>query len=242
MWVLTRSKITKIIIGVLLLVLGALWLVEATGIFDFEVNLFFDGWWAVLCMVIFLISIVSDGPNFGNILCFCLFLVLFLDAQDIIPKNFNIWLLLFAVIILFIGGKIIFSAFKKPSTQVTSTSGASYGTKNETHAGDDINRTHTKYLFTGELVRFTGVTVGNVSFEVNFSSVTLDFTGAVFTEDSSVSVNNNFGETKIILPQDMKADVMKEVAFGSVKEMTNGTVRVRMKLDCAFGAISVKNA
>ncbi len=239
MFVVTRSKITKIIIGILFIVLGALWLIEATGIFDFEVNLFFDGWWAVLCMVIFLISIVSDGPNFGNILCFCIFLVLFLDAQEWIPVDINIWLLLFAVIVLFIGGKIVLSAFRKPQVRITSENSFS-GTA--TQVGDEVNRTHTKYVFTGENVCFSGVTVGNISYEISFGSLTLDFTGATFTENSYLSVNTNFGETKIILPAGVKADVMKDVAFGSVKDISVGTTPVRMKLDCAFGAITVKNA
>ncbi len=236
---MTRSKITKIIIGLLFLVLGALWLIEATGIFDFEVNLFFDGWWAVLCMVIFLISIVSDGPNFGNVLCFCIFLVLFLDTRDWIPGDINIWLLLFAVIVLFIGGKIILSAFRKPQVQVAT--GNSFSA-NATQASDDVNRTYTKYIFTGENVRFSGVTVGNISYEINFGSLTLDFTDAIFTEDSYLFVNTNFAETKIILPAGVKADVMKDVAFASVKDISVGTTPVRMKLDCAFGAITVKNA
>lgn len=242
---MTRSKITKIIIGLCLIVLGGLWLFEAFGIIDFHFELFFDGWWAVLCMVIFIISMVSDGPNFGNILCFLIFFVLFLNARDLIPAQINLWLLLFAVIVLVIGGKLVLGAFRKGGVQVTPQGGTAKeqdGTKT-TYATDDINRVHSKYLFTGETVRFDGVTVGKLSFEVNFSGVTLNFSGAHFTEESHISVSTNFGETKIILPTGVRAAVIEDAAIGSVKNTTVGTAgSVSMKLETAFGAISVRNA
>lgn len=243
---MTRSKIVKIIIGLCLIVLGGLWLFEAFGIIDFHFELFFDGWWAVLCMVIFIISMVSDGPNFGNILCFLIFFVLFLNARDLIPAQIDLWLLLFAVIVLVIGGKLILGAFRKSGTQISPQGGSA--TKEEggaktTYATDDINRIHSKYLFTGETVRFDGVTVGKLSFEVNFSGVTLDFSRASFTEDSHISVSTNFGETKIILPAGVHAKVTEDAAIASVKNTTVGTAgSVAMKLEVAFGAISVRNA
>lgn len=243
---MTRSKIVKIIIGVCLIVLGGLWLFEAFGIIDFHFELFFDGWWAVLCMVIFIISMVSDGPNFGNILCFCIFFILFLNARDLIPKQIDLWLLLFAVIVLVIGGKLILGAFRKSGVQVTpqnrSAAKEESGAKT-TYATDDINRIHSKYFFTGETVRFDGVTIGKLSFEVNFSGVTLNFSSAHFTEESHISVSTNFGETKIILPADACAQVTEDATFGSVKNAATGTATtVPMKLEATFGAISVRNA
>ena len=240
---MTRSKIVKIIIGLLLIILGGLWLFEAFGVFDFEIDLFFDGWWAVLGMVIFVVSMVSDGPNFGNILCFCIFLVLFLNASDLIPDRIDLWLVLFAVIVLVIGGKLVLGAFRKSGTAAVSSSAETSSAHNTTYATDDVNHTHSKYLFTGETVRFDGVTVGKLSFEVNFSSVTLNFAGAIFTEESCITVDTNFGETKIILPAGIRAGIVEDATFGSVKNTAVGTAgEASMKLNVAFGAINVKNA
>jgi len=231
---MNRQKIKKLIIGLVLLVLGVAWLGDAVNLWNFD--LFFPGWWAALLMLCFFVSVVSDGPNVGNVFFMLVFGAVVLKENHIIPEAVNIWLVAFALAVIIFGGKIIVDALrgnknvKHPEYEEKFVSGS-------TASGGS----HVNYTFAGETLRFAGQTIHDCSYSVSFGSLTLDFSGAYFAEDAYLSVAANFGEAKIILPPGVKADPQNSAAFASIKNQSEGNASVKCKFDCAFGCISVKN-
>lgn len=231
---MSRQKTKKLIIGIVLLVLGVAWLGDAVNFWDFD--LFFPGWWAALLMLCFFVSVVSDGPNVGNVFFMLIFGAVVLKKNKIIPDFVDIWLVAFALAVIVFGGKIIVDAFRgsKKGEQPECEFGTVLGEAQS--GGNRVN-----YTFVGETLRFAGQTIHACSYGVSFGSLTLDFSGAVFAEDAYLSVSANFGEAKIILPSGIKADPQNSAAFASIKNQSEGSVSVKCKLDCAFGYINVKN-
>ena len=233
---MNRRNINRLIIGVMLLALGVIWFGNALDFWD--VNVLFPGWWAALLMLCFLFSIIGDGANIGNVCGLLIFGAIVLKHNKLIPARVNIWLVALALVVIVLAGKIIVEAFRGPKSSRAPSVSASVSSQesNSSAAGDRAN-----YLFTGETLRFDGQTVGDVSYGVSFGSLTLDFSRAVFADDSIVSVNVNFGEAKIFLPAGVRAESINGAAFASVRNMSSGEKSIKMKLDCAFGAISVFN-
>ena len=232
---MNRQKAKKLIIGIVLLVLGVAWLGDALNFWNFD--LFFPGWWAALLMLCFFVSVVSDGPNVGNVFFMLIFGAIVLKENGIIPDFVNIWLVAFALAVIIFGGKIIVDAFrggKKAEPSESGGNGAIFGEAQST--GD-----HVSYTFTGETLRFAGQTVHHCSYSVSFGSLTLGFSGAGFAEDAYLSVSANFGEVKILLPAGIKAEPQNSAAFASIKNQSEGNAAVKCKFDCSFGYINVTN-
>lgn len=233
---MTRQKAKKLIIGIVLLVLGVAWLGDALDFWNFDV--FFPGWWAALLMLCFFVSVLSDGPNVGNVFFTLIFGAIVLKKNQIIPDSINIWLVAFALAVIIFGGKIIVDAFRGGKKSGSAERSVGAGVVSEESCGSG---NHVSYTFTGETLRFAGQTVHDCSYSVSFGSLTLDFSGAVFADGAYLSVSANFGEVKIILPPGVKAEAQNSAAFASIKNQSEGNAAVRCKLDCAFGCIHVKN-
>lgn len=229
-----RKKAKKLIIGIVLLVLGVAWFGDAVNFWNFD--LFFPGWWAALLMFCFFVSVVSDGPNVGNVFFMLIFGAIVLKKNNIIPDFVNIWLVAFALAVIIFGGKIIVDVFRGGKKTEHPQSGGDDGFGETQSTGD-----HVSYTFAGEILRFAGQTVHHCSYSVSFGSLTLDFSDAVFSEDAYLSVSANFGEVKILLPAGIKADPQNSAAFASIKNQSQGNAVVKCRLDCAFGCISVTN-
>lgn len=233
---MNRKKIEKVIIALILLALGVVWFGNAVGIWD--VDVFFPGWWAVLLMLCFLISIISDGPNVGNVFFLLFFGVIALQYTGLIPKQVNLWLIALAFAVVIFGGKLLISAFRGDRQAKTSA---------EINFSDSHTRTadgtgNIRYTFTGETLRFAGQTVYSSSYSVAFGSLTLDFSGAIFAENAVISVSANFGEVKIRMPAGTKAVSENHASFASIKNDSEGNAEIRFLLDVSFGSISIINA
>lgn len=107
-------------------------------------------------MLCFFVSIVSDGPNVGNVFFMLIFGAIVLKKNDIIPDFVNIWLVAFALAVIIFGGKIIVDAFRGgKKTERPESGGESSTVFGEAQSTGD----HVNYTFTGETLRFAGQTV-----------------------------------------------------------------------------------
>lgn len=111
-----RKKANQIIIGVVLLVIGIIWLGNALNFWHIDV--LFRGWWAVLLMLCFLSSIIGDGVNPINVAGLLICGVIILKQNGLIPDSVNLWLLAFAAVLLVYGGKVLARAFRRRAEEV----------------------------------------------------------------------------------------------------------------------------
>lgn len=229
---MNRQKAKKIIIGLILLALGIAWLGNAVDLWDFSV--FFPGWWAALVMICFFVSVIGDGPNVINVLGMLIFGAVVLKSNGMIPDFVNLWLVAFALAVILFGGKLMVSAFRGSRRGSLHNENVSDG--NSVPEGNSVS-----YAFASEILRFSGQTIHSCEYGVSFGSLTLDFSGAVFAEDASLSVSVNFGSAKILLPPGVKVSSQNRGMFASVQNHSEGNVSIPCEFDCTFGSIDVKN-
>ena len=99
------SRVNSIIWGVLLILIGIIFGINALGIET--IDIFFSGWWTLFIIIPSLIGLFNDRDKTGNVIGLMVGVLLFLACQDII--NFEImWKLLGPVILIIIGLSIIF--------------------------------------------------------------------------------------------------------------------------------------
>ncbi|MDY0024215.1 MAG: DUF5668 domain-containing protein [Candidatus Izemoplasmatales bacterium] len=88
----------KKLFGILLVVLGAIFLLNALNIFT--VNIFFDGWWTLFLIIPAVISMSKQGITTGNSILLIIGIVLLLREWDV---DFKGYLVPAVLIILGIG-------------------------------------------------------------------------------------------------------------------------------------------
>jgi len=71
----------KRIFGIVLIVLGAIFLLNAIGIFS--INIFFDGWWTLLLIIPAFMSMSKQGVTTGNTILLVVGLVFLLKERGL---------------------------------------------------------------------------------------------------------------------------------------------------------------
>ncbi|GEM_PF-6109593 len=103
-----KKKINAVILGALIIVIGLGLL--GNGLFDWQLKLFFPGWWALALAVLCIVMIVNYGPEPWNVLGTCIFAFLF--ARYYIPalESVNLWASLGGCVVIYAGVQIITDA------------------------------------------------------------------------------------------------------------------------------------
>ena len=99
------KKVGNILWGLVFIVLGLIFGLNALGITD--INIFFRGWWTLIIIIPSLIGVIKDSTKFSNYIWLLLGIVLFLTAQGILDIN-KVGKLIFPAILVCIGIAIIF--------------------------------------------------------------------------------------------------------------------------------------
>ncbi len=230
-----RKKIIAVLIGLVVIAIGVV--LVGNGAFGWNINIFIDGWWAVLLMLMFLFGIINDGPNFVNVIGLVLFGVLFARYHVPVLKDVNVWLIIGGAIILCIGVRLIYRAFApKKYVAVTST------TTVEGEAADaDAKPESQSCAFTEGESNYAGRTFAGGKFSCSFGSYRIDLRGATITKGALLDLNCAFGKIDVVVPEGVTVNIAKDSVFGGItcKAPTADDADVVIKADCAFGAVNV---
>lgn len=216
-----KKLVSRIFLGVLILALGTILCGNAMRIWD--VDVFFPGWWTLFIIIPCLYFIVVDGPDFGNVIGLVVGVVLLLSKISIF-KGYISWRIIFPVIIIIIGIKIIVSAV---------------GDTHRTYDGYNYSK---KSSFCDDKVDFSGQTFTGGPYKASFGKLVIDLSGAVIAQNAPFTVDCSFGEIDIILPKDVCLNLKSRAAFGEVKNMypiNNQGVPLDIEVNCSFGTVKV---
>ncbi len=92
-------RINDKILGILVILVGFGYLGNALDWWNFTI--FFDGWWAVLIMLLCIFNFIKNGIGLFNIACFLISLYFFLDLQGFIDFDLSLPLVLSVGLIIF---------------------------------------------------------------------------------------------------------------------------------------------
>jgi len=211
------KKVNRVLWGLVLVALGVVWALKATGLVDLEI--FFPGWWTLFIIVPSVIGLITEDHKGGNIFGILLGVALLLACLDVI--NFSvIWKLILPVAVIFIGVSMICrTAFN--SDKVRKVHEAHHKARmarvKEGEVVEEDDYQEYWATFSGVREEFDGKKFADCRLEAVFGSIVLDLTGANMPAESVVKVSAIFGGAKIIVPDDVAVEVNSNSIFGGVE-------------------------
>lgn len=193
------KKIGSLIWGILLLIVGLIFGLNAMEITD--INIFFRGWWTLFIIIPSLIGVIKESYKVGNYIWLLIGIVLLLSAQGII--NFStIWKLALPTILVIIGLSIIFKDV--------------VGSKINDKIKELNKQGKTEYYatFSGEELTFTGSEFKGASLNAIFGGIDINLKDAVIEEDIVINSTAVFGGVDILVPNNVNVKVKSSSIFG----------------------------
>lgn len=223
----------NIVWGILLIVLGVIFGLNAMGITD--INIFFRGWWTLFIIIPSACGIIRNPRKIGSYIWLVIGVVLLLNVRGIIELK-NISKLIFPAILVFIGLGIIFRE------QV--------GTKVNEKIKDLSSKTSKEGLeeyyatFSGQDLNFKGETFKGASLNAIFGGIELTLKEAEITQDTLINATSVFGGIDIIVPENVNVKVKPTSIFGGttnkVKDEKQNVPTLYVKSFCLFGGVEIK--
>lgn len=221
-------KISNLLWGVLLIVIGVIFGLKALNIAD--INIFFDGWWTLFIIVPCFIDLFKDKDKTGNIIGLIIGIALLLASQDIISFE-TIWKLLLPFILIVIGISIIFkdvigNKIKKQIKKLNKNLDKEYFA-----------------TFSSQNIDFNNEKFEGCSLNAVFGGVKCDLRECLLEEDVVINVSSIFGGITIYAPSNVNIKVKSTSIFGGVSnEVKNedSEKTIYINATCLFGGVEIK--
>ncbi len=225
-------KISNILWGVLLVILGIIFGLNALDIAD--IDIFFDGWWTLFIIVPCFIDLFKSKDKTGNIIGILVGVILLLGAQDVLKYDIILKLLVPAILVL-IGLSIIFK---------DSINGK---IKSEIKNLNDKNIDTKEYYstFSGQNLDFAGQEFSGCSLNSVFGGIKCMIDKANISQNCVVDASAVFGGITIHVPQNVNVKISSTPIFGGVsdrRENKNNESEITLYINatCIFGGIEIR--
>lgn len=202
------KKFGNILWGVVLIVIGAIFGLNAIGIT--HINIFFKGWWTLFIIVPSFIELFKSDNKMWSFIWLVIGIVLLLCAQSILSFSL-IGKLIFPFILVMLGISIIFKdTFNKKVAEKIRTLNSNKGEFEEFCA-----------TFGSQQSNFSGQEFNGANLDAIFGSVELDISKAIIKKDQVINANSIFGGIEIRVPTGVNIKVKSTPIFGGVSNKAN---------------------
>ena len=225
-------KTKSVIWGLILVAVGAVLALNAVGLTHIDV--FFDGWWTLFLIVPCAAGLFSAKDKTGNLIGLGIGVILLLACQNVIRLDL-VWKLIFPVLIVAIGLRLIFKdTFNRKSREAV-----------RKLKEQGIPMREYCATFSGQDLDFTGETFRGAELNAIFGGIKCDLRTALIPEDAVIDACSIFGGIDIYVPEDVNVKITSNSIFGGVsnkrkKQKTEGGVTVYINGSCIFGGVDVK--
>lgn len=225
-------KAKSVIWGLVLVAVGAVLALNAVGLTNMDV--FFDGWWTLFLIVPCAAGLFSAKDKTGNLIGLGIGVILLLACQNVIRLDL-VWKLIFPVLIVAIGLRLIFKdTFNRKSREAV-----------RKLKEQGIPMREYCATFSGQDLDFTGETFRGAELNAIFGCIKCDLRTALIPEDAVIDACSVFGGIDIYAPEDVNVKITSNSIFGGVsnkrkKQKTEGGVTVYINGSCIFGGVDVK--
>lgn len=224
------KKVSKIILGLILVAGGVLFALNALGITD--VDVFFDGWWTLFIIIPCAVGLFTQKDKSGNLIGLLVGVLLLLCSQNVLDYDV-FWKLLVPAIIVVAGLKLIFSGlFRKKDGGCTVTT-----------VNADGSPTVGCAVFSGCDVNYGDKVFDGAKLVAVFGGVECDLRDAIIEKDCAIEVAAVFGGIDIFVPKNVNVQTNTVSIFGGVDDLTKPNPdgpTLYIKGACVFGGIDVK--
>ena len=227
-----RKILSRSLLGLLLIAVGIGYLGKHLGFWQ-DFTIFFDGWWAILFLVIpSVLFIISDGFNHGNVILGLVGITLFLSQIEVLV-DVPIGKIVLCVAVIVIGIGIIFKPAVRGKNQ------------KDTHFASEAADDKQSVAFGSSTYDFSGRTFTGGDYAVSFGELILDLRSAVIEHDCELNIHVAFGSMEIKLPDNVVLVNNSGSFFGGVEIKRHGTTdpnypKIILTGNCAFGGVEVR--
>lgn len=230
------KSINRIFWGILLVLAGVIFALNALKITD--IDIFFDGWWAILFLVIPGVSgLITEKSKTGNLIVIAIGVILFLACQDVLPFDM-LWKLILPVLIIVFGLRLIFrSSSDRETERVIRQLKA---TRGESKAKKEYCAT-----FSGQNLNFEGEVFESAELTAVFGGIECDLRGAAIHGDAFLELCAVFGGIDVFLPEGVNIKLNGSGLFGGVSDKVKrpfeaGRPTLYIRANCIFGGVDLK--
>ena len=224
------KKTSSILWGIVLILAGALFALNALNLTD--IDLFFDGWWTLFILVPCTIGLFTEREKMGNILGIVVGVCLLLACRDIVSFSL-LWKLLVPAVIVIVGLKMLLGGiFGGKAHEILSKQ------KEEGKAPRNAFA-----AFSGSDLKMDGEVFEGAELTAIFGGVKCDLRGAIIEKDCAITVSAIFGGIDIFVPEGINVKVNSTSLFGGVSNKTTvhkDAPTVYVSGTCMFGGVDVK--
>ena len=224
------KKISSILWGIVLIVAGALFALNALNITN--IDIFFDGWWTLFIIVPCTVGLFTEREKTGNIIGIAVGVFLLLCCQDILSFSM-LWKLLVPAIIVIIGLKMVLNGmFGNKANEIIAEIKEKGG---EPKSGCAI--------FSGCNMDYDGQVFEGAELSAIFGGVKCDLRNAVINKDCAIQVSAIFGGVDILVPPNVNVRATSNSIFGGVSNKTAAykeAPTIYISATCMFGGVEIK--
>lgn len=219
----------KNVIGVLFILFGIGYLLNAVNLFDFSIGQFFHDWYPIL-LILFGFHLISNKKFvFGGIVS--IFGIL-LQLEQLNIFDINVWRLIFPFALVGIGVNMIIKK-NKHSERISNDYIVEKNFEINNVFSSDERNINSHSLEKGEVFSL-------------FGSAKLDMSNSTISDNNFyLELTSIFALIEIRLPEDCRIEIKGSPIFGSIEDKTrlNSNTNKRVILDCTsvFGSIEIRN-
>lgn len=221
------KRLTKIVIGAILVACGVIYILGAFDVISMNVSL--DGWWTLFIIIPCLDGLLTGKDKFGSIVGLLVGVLLLLAAQDVFEYDM-VWKAVVPIIIIMLGLKII---VKSSSPQETDTD-AQKGQKESMTA------------FNTQAFDYSGEEITVAKIGAVFGGAKCNLADAEIRDGSRLNLFCLFGGADIIVPENVNVKINTFCLFGGISDKrvikateTDGVTLI-INGFCLFGGADIK--
>lgn len=226
------KKTGNIIWGIILILVGGVFALNALGIADIEI--FFDGWWTLFIIVPSAIGLINEREKTGNLIGLGIGVFLLLCCRDILDFEM-LWKLAVPVIIVLFGLKLILGAiFGEKANKLLLESRQN---------GSDVKNGCA--IFSGQDLNYSGEVFNGAELTAVFGGAKCDLRNAIINRDCAISATAVFGGIDILVPDGVNVKINSTSIFGGASDKNHhvnipGAVTLYINATCMFGGVEIK--
>lgn len=220
------KKITSIIIGVLLIAAGILLMGNILEVWN--VDIFFEGWWALFIIVPSVLGLFNYDTRLSSVHGIVIGGMLLIAARGIITWSM-FGKIFFPLVLILSGSSIIFNIvrFKRDTKK------SSENEKNYIAIFSGANEVYSNEPFVG--ANMTAV----------FGGIEIDLRNAIIKEDVTINCMTVFGGAEIYVPQNIKVKTKGLPIFGGIENKSGqkqeeNAPTIFVNYTCIFGGVDIK--
>lgn len=219
----------KNVIGIILILFGIGYLLNALNVLDFNLGRFFYNWYPIL-IILFGIHLLSNKKFiFGSIVSI---FGLLLQLEQLNVVDVNIWQLVFPFALVGIGINMIVKKNKHSPRSLNDFRVEKNFEINNVFSSDERN-VNSSSLERGEVFSL-------------FGSARVDMSNSIISDNNFyLEMTAIFGSIDIRLPEDCRIELKGTPIFGSIDDRSKAnpisSKKVVLDCTCVFGGIDIRN-